>query len=143
MEGCPPAPCFSTPPSATRLIFVCTDGNLRRACVVPPWSQKYVVQSFVALPFKPTNIHLQWDLVCSQAYLPEVSQTIFSFGMVAGGLLVGRLADRYGKKWNCIGISFFLSIVELSTLLIDSLLWFMVIRFMVGLLTSVSLSFFQ
>lgn len=43
--------------------------------------------------FKET-IKMTWDLVCDRAYLADISQTIFMFGILIGNILFGTLADK-------------------------------------------------
>ena len=138
MESCPPAPCLSTPPSATRPPLVCTGGTLSRAQVVPPWSPRYVVQSFVALAFKPANIHLQWDLVCHRAHLPGFSQMMLCIGLAIGGVLLAKPTDKYGRKWNFLINIFLMSVFGIFSAFTDSFNWFSFHRFMVGVFTGVS-----
>ncbi|XP_064623696.1 organic cation transporter protein-like [Lineus longissimus] len=40
----------------------------------------------------------QWDLVCGDNYLSELSQTLFVVGMLTGNLVISPLADKFGRK---------------------------------------------
>lgn len=41
-----------------------------------------------------STIISEWDLVCERAHLVNLSQTIFMFGILVGGVLFGSLADK-------------------------------------------------
>lgn len=40
------------------------------------------------------TIQMTWNLVCQQAQLPNLSQTIFMFGILVGNIVFGTLADK-------------------------------------------------
>ncbi|XP_055610396.1 organic cation transporter protein isoform X1 [Uranotaenia lowii] len=40
----------------------------------------------------------EWDLVCEKANLVNLSQTIFMFGILVGGVVFGSLADKFGRR---------------------------------------------
>ena len=40
----------------------------------------------------------QWNLICSRAYYPNLSQSGVFIGLLVGGLLFGKLSDTYGRK---------------------------------------------
>jgi MFS family permease len=40
----------------------------------------------------------RWDLVCDQSYLVTTSETLFFVGNLIGALVIGALADWYGRK---------------------------------------------
>ncbi|XP_062716935.1 organic cation transporter protein isoform X1 [Aedes albopictus] len=45
-----------------------------------------------------STIVSEWDLVCEKANLVNLSQTIFMFGILVGGVLFGSLADKFGRR---------------------------------------------
>ncbi|XP_053695192.1 organic cation transporter protein isoform X2 [Sabethes cyaneus] len=45
-----------------------------------------------------STIVSEWDLVCEKAHLVNLSQTIFMFGILIGGVLFGTLADKFGRR---------------------------------------------
>ncbi|XP_053515151.1 organic anion transporter 3 isoform X4 [Artibeus jamaicensis] len=44
------------------------------------------------------SIVTEWDLVCDSNKLKEMAQSVFMAGMVIGGILLGSLSDRFGRK---------------------------------------------
>ncbi|KAM5318602.1 organic anion transporter 3 isoform 2-T2 [Glossophaga mutica] len=44
------------------------------------------------------SIVTEWDLVCDSNKLTEMAQSVFMAGMVMGGILLGSLSDRFGRK---------------------------------------------
>ncbi|XP_055643012.1 organic cation transporter protein isoform X2 [Toxorhynchites rutilus septentrionalis] len=45
-----------------------------------------------------STIISEWNLVCEKANLVNLSQTIFMFGILVGGVLFGSLADKFGRR---------------------------------------------
>lgn len=48
-----------------------------------------------------TTLTSEWDLVCGNANLVKLSQTIFMFGILVGGVVFGSLADKYVSSVGC------------------------------------------
>lgn len=41
---------------------------------------------------------MEWDLVCDRQGLASFSQTIFMLGILVGNMVIGGLADKYGRR---------------------------------------------
>ncbi|XP_045873023.1 solute carrier family 22 member 8 isoform X2 [Meles meles] len=44
------------------------------------------------------SIVTEWDLVCDSRRLKEVAQSVFMAGTLVGGIVLGDLSDRFGRK---------------------------------------------
>lgn len=45
-------------------------------------------------------LSLQWDLVCEQKGLNQVTSTFFFAGVLVGAVAFGYLSDRWGEPWG-------------------------------------------
>ncbi|XP_039262334.2 organic cation transporter protein-like [Styela clava] len=78
----------------------------------------------------------EWHLICDRDYLNTLESSLYFVGMMIGGLVVGFLADRFGRKpvllLCCMGIMIFGTISSVVP-------WFplfVVTRFLVGICTN-------
>lgn len=74
---------FIAPPAT----FVCSDPTI--GCCAPECPSHEFDRSI----FSETLI-TQWDLVCENAQLANVSQMVFMFGILLGNVLFGTVADK-------------------------------------------------
>ncbi|KAJ8723268.1 hypothetical protein PYW08_003180 [Mythimna loreyi] len=44
------------------------------------------------------TIVTEWNLICKNDWLKDLTQTIFQFGVLSGSLIFGIASDRYGRK---------------------------------------------
>ena len=61
-----------------------------------------VKQKLVKFQF-PTLLFIlhQWDLVCDRRWMSAFSQSVYMFGCLVAGSILGQLADRYGR-WKVL-----------------------------------------
>ncbi|XP_063002346.1 solute carrier family 22 member 6-A-like [Elgaria multicarinata webbii] len=60
-----------------------------------------------------SSIVMEWDLVCDQRKLRDMAQSIYMAGVLVGALVLGRLADHFGRK--ALTISSFLQMAVMGT----------------------------
>ncbi|KAL1138781.1 hypothetical protein AAG570_008843 [Ranatra chinensis] len=48
--------------------------------------------------YYPTSRAIDWDFVCDRRWMGAVSQSAFMFGVFAGAVTLGSMADKYGRK---------------------------------------------
>uniref|UniRef100_H0VB30 Solute carrier family 22 member 8 n=1 Tax=Cavia porcellus TaxID=10141 RepID=H0VB30_CAVPO len=78
------------------------------------------------------TIVTEWDLVCGSAKLKEMAQSIFMAGILIGGLTLGKISDRFGRK-PVLTLSFLLLATSgSSTAFSPSLPVYLVFRFLCG-----------
>ncbi|KAL4719751.1 hypothetical protein ACJJTC_013311 [Scirpophaga incertulas] len=79
-----------------------------------------------------SSIISEWDLICDRAWLVNLVQMIFMFGVLVGSIIFGFIADRYGRRPALI----IASILQLCLSLIlpfSSNYWtFIALRFVLG-----------
>ncbi|XP_004874486.2 solute carrier family 22 member 8 isoform X2 [Heterocephalus glaber] len=87
------------------------------------------------------TIVTEWDLVCDSAKMKEMAQSVFMAGILIGGLVLGELSDRFGRK-PILTLSYLLLATSGSSAAFSpSLPVYMVFRFLCGMsISGISLS---
>ncbi|EHB02111.1 Solute carrier family 22 member 8 [Heterocephalus glaber] len=101
----------------------------------PPWPECHCCPTIVC------NSKRQWDLVCDSAKMKEMAQSVFMAGILIGGLVLGELSDRFGRK-PILTLSYLLLATSGSSAAFSpSLPVYMVFRFLCGMsISGISLS---
>ena len=84
---------------------------------------------------------MQWDLVCENNYLSELSQTYYQVGALVGELTMSILVDKFGRKWVHIGASSLVAILGTGVAFTDSYSSFAILRPFVALCVVVGTNF--
>ena len=79
----------------------------------------------------------QWDLVCGNSTLRELSQTLVMAGMFAGAFFLSTLADRYGRKRSHVGCHMALFVAMLAIAFVPDYVTFCVAKFFSGVFQQV------
>ncbi|XP_011497366.1 PREDICTED: organic cation transporter protein [Ceratosolen solmsi marchali] len=79
---------------------------------------------------------IEWNFVCSRRWMGAIAQSAYMFGVFAGAVTLGSMADKYGRK-----IIFYVSsvaqlILGVSVAFIPEYYTFLVIRFLYGIFGS-------
>ena len=82
---------------------------------------------------------LQWDLVCEQNFLVELSQMLFMFGLGISDFFITAIADYFGRKRAHIGSCVLSGVIGVIVAVMPAYPAFAVLRFFLGLLADVSL----
>ncbi|XP_055987645.1 organic anion transporter 3 isoform X1 [Sorex fumeus] len=78
------------------------------------------------------SIVTEWDLVCHSNKLKEMAQSIFMAGILVGGLVLGDLSDRFGRKPILTGSYLLLAAGGSGAAFSPTLPFYMVFRFLCG-----------
>ncbi|XP_069137751.1 organic cation transporter protein-like isoform X2 [Argopecten irradians] len=76
----------------------------------------------------------EWNLVCDQAGVGELGQTLVMAGQIVGATLFTSLADRYGRKPVFVSTHLLLFIMSLSITFVPTFVVFAIMRFVIGAL---------
>lgn len=87
--------------------------------------------------FYPSISLLQWNLTCERAYMARLSTTIYFIGVLTGGLIVGTVADRFGRRLVMLVSLYCPIVVGVAIALSTNFVMFTCLRFVQGLLMQV------
>uniref|UniRef100_A0A8C4R149 Major facilitator superfamily (MFS) profile domain-containing protein n=1 Tax=Eptatretus burgeri TaxID=7764 RepID=A0A8C4R149_EPTBU len=80
-----------------------------------------------------STIVMEWDLVCKNRALKEMTQSAFMGGVLVGALIFGGLADKYGRRNMILICDFLAAIMGICTSLAPNITLFTIARFFTGL----------
>ncbi|XP_059610037.1 organic cation transporter protein-like [Phlebotomus argentipes] len=86
--------------------------------------------NFTDIPYE--TVATQFDWVCENAALPTIAQSIFFLGAIAGGLIFGWIADRFGRIPALVGCNLMGFFAGVATAYVRSFWEFSLCRFLVG-----------
>jgi len=75
---------------------------------------------------------VQWDLVCDDEYLKDLSQTILTVGVMFGALGFTTLSDYIGRKPVFLFSQWAMVVVGVITAFVPNYYVFLVLRFFTG-----------
>ncbi|XP_010981336.2 solute carrier family 22 member 6 isoform X2 [Camelus dromedarius] len=84
----------------------------------------------------PSTTMTEWDLLCTHKTLPQLSQSIFMAGILAGNLIFGVLADRLGRQKVLIWSYLKLAVSGTCTVFTYNFPAYCVCRFLSGITVS-------
>ncbi|XP_070574785.1 organic cation transporter protein-like [Ptychodera flava] len=79
------------------------------------------------------SIVTQWDLVCDQTALSQISQSIYMVGVMIGSLVAGYLSDRFGRKTVFLVCLWSLGIFGTLTAVTQTFVGYCILKFLAGL----------
>ncbi|XP_068212178.1 organic cation transporter protein-like isoform X2 [Palaemon carinicauda] len=83
-----------------------------------------------------STITMEWNLVCSRAWLSSLFQTIFTIGFFFGSILGGVTTERYGRR-SCVRTSASVTVFLTIVMLLSQWLWLVLLtRFLLGVSTA-------
>ncbi|XP_054426621.1 organic anion transporter 3 [Pteronotus mesoamericanus] len=82
------------------------------------------------------SIVTEWDLVCGSHKLKEMAQSMFMAGTLIGGILLGSLSDRFGRKPILSCSYLLLAASGASAAISPNLPIYMALRFLCGFSTA-------
>ncbi|KAL0276168.1 UNVERIFIED_CONTAM: hypothetical protein PYX00_003791 [Menopon gallinae] len=77
-----------------------------------------------------STIISEWDLVCKKKELADVAQTIYMLGVLAGSVLFGMAADKWGRKLPLMATVVLQIVSGIATAYIEDYVLFLVLRFL-------------
>jgi len=80
----------------------------------------------------------QWDLVCDDNYLNELSQSVFYCGVLLGAIIFTWSADRFGRKLIHLGCQFTVVIFGVAVAFAPNYITYVVLRFFLGAVREVN-----
>ncbi|CAH1797125.1 unnamed protein product [Owenia fusiformis] len=86
-----------------------------------------------SMEYGPTII-TEWDLVCERNYYSELSQSVFSGGVMVGAVLFTWLADTFGRKPIHLFCQYVMVVLGVIIAFSPDITTFIVLRFFIGAL---------
>lgn len=74
----------------------------------------------------------QWDLVCNDNFMVDLSSTIYMVGNTVGALCLTPLSDKFGRKWVILSFLWIQGVIGIATAFSSSYIMFTVLRFFIG-----------
>lgn len=84
----------------------------------------------------------QWNLVCGDDYLVELSSTMYMVGTTCGTIFLTPLSDRWGRKTVLLACLWVQAVVGICLAWMPSIIPFVVLQFFIGITNMVRLSAF-
>lgn len=81
-----------------------------------------------------TTIVREWNLVCDNNYLVDLSTTIFMAGVLCGAVLITPLSDKYGRKKVLFPCLWLQGVLGIGLAFVTDFVQFAVLRFFIGIL---------
>lgn len=79
---------------------------------------------------------MEWNFVCSQRWMGSLAQSTYMFGVFAGSLTLGSLADTYGRKIVFCVSAVAQLVLGVSVALMNNYYVFLALRFLYGIFGS-------
>ncbi|KAM9302301.1 solute carrier family 22 member 6-A-like [Gastrophryne carolinensis] len=84
----------------------------------------------------PSTIITEWDLVCSKKSRRQLAQSLYMSGVLVGGVVLGGLSDRYGRRALLIWSYLQMAVSGICTAFAPNYLTYCVFRFLTGMALS-------
>ncbi|XP_070554190.1 organic cation transporter protein-like [Ptychodera flava] len=78
------------------------------------------------------TIVTEWDLVCDQAALSQISSSIYMIGVLVGSFIAGHFADNFGRKTTFLACMWIQGVIGILVAFSQHFATFCVLRFFVG-----------
>ncbi|XP_063293401.1 solute carrier family 22 member 6-A-like [Pelobates fuscus] len=80
-----------------------------------------------------STIITEWNLVCRFRKMKQVAQSIYMAGVLIGAVLLGGLADRFGRKILLMSSYFMMAVFGTCTAFLPSFVCYCVFRYLCGM----------
>lgn len=79
---------------------------------------------------------IDWDFVCEKRWMISIAQTIYMLGVFTGAVLLGGMADKYGRKAIFCWSALLQTVFGVGVAFIPSYIPFLIVRYLYGLFGS-------
>ncbi|XP_049872475.1 organic cation transporter protein isoform X1 [Pectinophora gossypiella] len=86
--------------------------------------------------YRSSSRAMEWDLVCEKRWMGAIAQTVYMLGVFTGAVVLGGMADKYGRKTIFCWSGVLQLILGVVVAFIPEYWTFLVIRFLYGIFGS-------
>lgn len=79
---------------------------------------------------------IDWDFVCDKRWMISIAQTVYMLGVLTGAVVLGGLADKYGRKAIFCWSALLQTIFGVGVAFISSYIPFLIVRYVYGIFGS-------
>lgn len=79
---------------------------------------------------------IDWDFVCDKRWMISIAQTIYMMGVFTGAVVLGGLADKYGRKAIFCWSALMQTVLGVGVAFIPTYIPFLVVRYVYGIFGS-------
>lgn len=79
---------------------------------------------------------IDWDFVCDKRWMISIAQTVYMLGVLTGAVMLGGLADKYGRKAIFCWSALLQTVLGVGVAFVPTYIPFLIVRYFYGIFGS-------